>query len=140
MSNNPILSPILSPLDAANLQTLGLLGPGTTPSSHRIHKRRVNGFSNEEYPWVNWPSTSRRREIDPHDGNDGSRLPTTFLAFILECTVNNTPGALTEEDDDWRRCLDKCGINKTTQDAIMDPDPELTYIRLSDSCLHWIRD
>ncbi|KFY52567.1 hypothetical protein V496_08347 [Pseudogymnoascus sp. VKM F-4515 (FW-2607)] len=173
MSNDPILSP----LDLANLQSLGLFGPGTTPSSHRLHKRRVNRFSDEEYRdiplsaplssqdafftipatvisletltyvglsskkskeiWKEWTTTSPLQAADP---DDESNLTATFLSFILERTVNNTADAVTEDDLKWRNCLDECGINKDTQDAIMDPNPKLTYMRLSDSCLHWARD
>lgn len=40
---------ILAPLDAANLQNRGLLGPGNTTFSHRLHKRCLNRSSDEEH-------------------------------------------------------------------------------------------
>jgi hypothetical protein len=42
-------STILAPLDTADLLSHGLLGPGKTTRSHRIHKRRLNRSSDEEY-------------------------------------------------------------------------------------------
>ncbi|KND87497.1 hypothetical protein TOPH_07846 [Tolypocladium ophioglossoides CBS 100239] len=42
-------STILAPLDVANLASHGLLGPGRTTGSLRIHKRRLNASSDEEH-------------------------------------------------------------------------------------------
>ena len=39
---------VLAPLDSANLLSHGLLGPGRTAGSHRLHKRRLNRSSDEE--------------------------------------------------------------------------------------------
>jgi hypothetical protein len=39
---------ILAPLDSTNLLNHGLLGPGRTTGSHRLHKRRLNRSSDEE--------------------------------------------------------------------------------------------
>jgi hypothetical protein len=40
---------ILAPLDAAHLLSQGLLGPGRTTGSRRLHKRRLNRSSDEEH-------------------------------------------------------------------------------------------
>lgn len=85
--------------------------------------------------WTNWPPTSPRRETDPDDGF-GSTV--TFLDFIIGCSVENTVDTVAEDDLEWRECLDACGINTATQDAIM--DPKFRYVRRSNSCLHWARD
>lgn len=46
----------------------------------------------------------------------------------------------TSDDDDtkWFECIDRCGINQDTQAAII--DPVFRRIRLTESCLFWIRD
>lgn len=59
--------------------------------------------------WTNWPSTGPQRETDP---DDGCGLVVTFLDFLVGHSVGNTADAVTEEDDEWRSCLDKCGIDK----------------------------
>jgi hypothetical protein len=40
---------ILAPLDAANLQDLGLVGPVNTHGTRRLHRRRLNRSSDEEH-------------------------------------------------------------------------------------------
>ncbi|KAK0737417.1 hypothetical protein B0T21DRAFT_347788 [Apiosordaria backusii] len=44
-----VRTPLLSPLDAANLTSQGLLHPGTTPNTHLLHKHRLFPFAEEEY-------------------------------------------------------------------------------------------
>lgn len=80
--------------------------------------------------WVDQASTSPSR--------DQGELSGAFLAFILAHTVEGGDNAITEEDEDWWRCLDECGVDKGLQDDIMDPN--FTYLRLSDSCLYWVKD
>lgn len=45
-------------------------------------------------------------------------------------------GALQLPDVEW--LVDVCGLSVDTQDAIM--DPHFTYLRISNSCLSWVRD
>ncbi|KAL6886376.1 hypothetical protein HDV57DRAFT_508543 [Trichoderma longibrachiatum] len=46
----------------------------------------------------------------------------------------------TDDNDDfkWLECMDQCGINRSTQAAIM--DPVYKRLRLTRSCLNWLRD
>ncbi|ELR04606.1 hypothetical protein VC83_04151 [Pseudogymnoascus destructans] len=171
---------ILAPFDAANLQNRGLLGPGNTTSSQRLHKRCLNRSSDEEHSdiplsapissqnafatipavlisletliyvglsgqkanelWNQWTNWQRgpydpRRETDPDDGG----LTVTFHDFIIGWSVTNRADAVGDDDDhEWRKCLDACGIDAATQDAIMDPN--FTYLRRTNSCLYWAKD
>ncbi len=85
--------------------------------------------------WTNWPADGPRREIDADDG--GLQVP--FLDFIIgHATRGNKPDTIGESDIEWRECLDTCGIASDTQAAIMDPN--FTFLRLSRSCLDWVRD
>jgi len=43
---------ILAPLDAQDLRTRGLLHPSGTNGAHRLHRRLVNGDSDEEYKHI----------------------------------------------------------------------------------------
>ncbi|KFZ12729.1 hypothetical protein V502_06966 [Pseudogymnoascus sp. VKM F-4520 (FW-2644)] len=86
--------------------------------------------------WSNWPPTGPRRETDP---DDGFGYTVTFLDFIIGgYSVENTVDTAAEDDLEWRRCLDACGINTATQDTIM--DPKFRKLRLSNSCLYRARD
>jgi hypothetical protein len=170
---------ILAPLDAVDLLSRGLLGPGTTTGFCRLHKRLLNRWSDAEYHdipldisleppaagdafsmiptvlisyetlvhvglsevkatelwnrWINWPVSGPRREIDTDDGG----LRVDFIDFIIGPLENQVD---TAEDNDlrWRECLNACGIDVSVQDAIMDPHFE--YLRLSESCLYWVKD
>lgn len=190
---------IIAPLDAANLLSHGLLTPGPTTGSCRIHKRRLNRSSDEEHSnlalpipaasldpsdeehgnlalpilvesldasdafatiptalisretlthvrlseeksaelweiWINWPAFGPGRETDIEDWG----FQITFIEFILGGLENQIDA--TEDDDvQWRACLDACGIDTAgLQDGIM--DPHFKYIRLSASCLYWVKD
>src|SRR5690349_15737120 len=171
---------ILATLDATNLRNCGLLHASNTTASQRLHKRRLNRTSDEEYHdiplstpissseaqdafvtiptdlvsletllhvgfsntkatelwnrWTNWPTTGPRREIDP---DDGSGLQVCFLDYILGNLENNIDSA-GDDDLEWRACLNTYGIDKDTQDAIM--DTHFRDLRLSSSCLYWVKD
>jgi hypothetical protein len=170
---------ILGALDAANLQNQGLLGLGHTAGSRRIHRRRLNRLSDEEYhdislnaqldspnasyafatipatlisrdtldyvglspgkadeiwgQWASWPATGPRREIDHDDGG----LQVTFIDFIT-ARLDNYEVVYEDNDAQWRQCLTMCGMSASVQDAIMDPN--FKHIRVSNSCIFWIKD
>ncbi|KAK0708417.1 hypothetical protein B0H67DRAFT_603407 [Lasiosphaeris hirsuta] len=84
--------------------------------------------------WTNWPQNGPRREADP---DDGGGLQVTFIDFIVG-HMENKNDAADESDAQWRECMDACGLSVDAQDAIM--DPHFTYLRLSSSCLSWVRD
>ncbi|KAK4155550.1 hypothetical protein C8A00DRAFT_31595 [Chaetomidium leptoderma] len=83
--------------------------------------------------WANWPPHGPGRETDADDGG----LQVSFIDFIIG-HIRNEPDAADESDAQWRACLQACGIANDMQDAIM--DPHFRYLRLSHSCLYWIRD
>ncbi|KAK0623970.1 hypothetical protein B0T14DRAFT_517332 [Immersiella caudata] len=84
--------------------------------------------------WTNWPKNGPRREVDP---DDGGGLQVTFIDFIVG-HMENKDDATDDNDAQWRECMDGCGLSVDTQGAIM--DPHFTYLRLSNSCLSWVRD
>lgn len=81
--------------------------------------------------WTNWPSLGPRRETDPDDGG----LIVTFKDFIIG-SFENRVDATSDNAQQWRTCLNECGIAVDVQDAIM--DPHFKYLYLSQSCLCWI--
>ena len=83
--------------------------------------------------WTNWPSFPPSREIDPDDG--GPQIP--FFDFICG-QLENYKDVDGDDDAKWRQCLDQCGIDTAVQEAIM--DPKYKNIRLTNSCLFWLRD
>ncbi|RMZ85391.1 hypothetical protein DV737_g732, partial [Chaetothyriales sp. CBS 132003] len=83
--------------------------------------------------WTHWPATGPRRETDIDDGG----LQVTFLDFIIGA-LENQIDAIEDNDDHWQACLDACGIDVDVQRAIM--DPIFKPLRLSDSCLYWVKD
>ncbi|OBT63587.1 hypothetical protein VE03_07318 [Pseudogymnoascus sp. 23342-1-I1] len=91
--------------------------------------------------WTTWQPTEPygpRRETDP---DDGFGLVVTFHDFIIgSVTTNKTDAVGTDDDRGWRQCLDACGINKATQEAIMVLNQKLNRLRRSNSCLYCIKD
>ncbi|KAJ9193586.1 hypothetical protein DTO164E3_7842 [Paecilomyces variotii] len=172
-------STILAPLDSAELINCGLLGPGRTTGSQRLHKRRLNRSSDEENhdislnislsspaadgafamipvalisyetlvyvglseakatelwnQWTSWPAQGPLRETDPDDGG----WIVTFKDFIIG-SFENRVDAADDNDQEWRACLNRCGVAVDVQNAIM--DPRFKYLRLSQSCLYWVND
>jgi hypothetical protein len=84
--------------------------------------------------WSNWPADGPRREVDIED-DGGFRVG--FWDFISG-NIESQPDTTTDDDDDWRRCLDVCGMSSDVQSAIM--DPRFRYLRLSNSCVYWVKD
>lgn len=174
---------IIAPLDYDSLTRLGLISPASSNGICRIHRRRLNRSSDEEYShlpltpisspdlalpdpfvsipdiliseatirylgyeeqvakhlwdrWTNWPAGSPVRETD--DDGEGMYMP--FIEFITGYAEGRGIGIDTAEDDDvaWRSCLAACGVRADIQDAIM--DPVFKHIRLTESCVFWIRD
>ncbi|KAF3076432.1 hypothetical protein CFAM422_001456 [Trichoderma lentiforme] len=66
----------------------------------------------------------------------------TFMDYIVGYSYGHRydPDLNANDDDDakWYACLDRCGINKDTQEAIMDPVFRRT--RLTEACIFWIRN
>jgi hypothetical protein len=170
---------ILGEVDVAILLNQGLLGPGRSNGSRRIHKRRLNRSSDEEYEeipldvslnspsavdafatipitlvswdtleylglstgkadeiwseWTQWPVTGPRRETDPDDGG----LQVAFIDLIT-ARLENYEDVYEDNDAQWYQCLNVCGISTPVQAAIMDPN--FKHIRLTESCIFWVKD
>ncbi|KAL6817198.1 hypothetical protein J3E69DRAFT_375013 [Trichoderma sp. SZMC 28015] len=66
----------------------------------------------------------------------------TFMDYIVGYSYGHRYDSdLNAHDDDdakWQKCMDRCGINKDTRDAIMDPVFRRT--RLTETCIFWIRN
>ncbi|KAL7786840.1 hypothetical protein V8C43DRAFT_324191 [Trichoderma afarasin] len=68
----------------------------------------------------------------------------TFMDYIVGYSYGHghryDPELNANDDDDakWYDCMDRCGINKDTQGAIMDPVFKRT--RLTEACVFWIRN
>ncbi|KAL7960377.1 hypothetical protein V8C34DRAFT_312709 [Trichoderma compactum] len=66
----------------------------------------------------------------------------TFVDYVVGYSYGHRYDSdLNAHDDDdakWYACMDRCGINKDTQDAIMDSVFKRT--RLTESCIFWIRN
>jgi hypothetical protein len=83
--------------------------------------------------WTSWPAHGPRRETDPDDGG----LIVTFEDFIIG-SFENRVDAADDSVQQWLACLNRCGIAADVQNAIM--DPHFDYLRLSQSCLYWVKD
>ncbi|KAM6486005.1 hypothetical protein HDV62DRAFT_352984 [Trichoderma sp. SZMC 28011] len=93
--------------------------------------------------WNKWiaqaPEADPVPEIIPID-----QFELTFMDYIVGYSYGHghryDPELNANDDDDakWYACLDRCGINKDTQEAIMDPVFRRT--RLTEACVFWIRN
>lgn len=81
--------------------------------------------------WTSWLAQGPRRETDV------GGLISTFKDFIVG-SFENRVDAISEDVQEWRACLNECGIAVDVQEAILDPDFE--YICFSESCLYWVKD
>ncbi|KAH8587758.1 hypothetical protein B0O99DRAFT_665269 [Bisporella sp. PMI_857] len=83
--------------------------------------------------WTNWPAQGPRRETDPDDCG----LVVTFKNFIIG-SFENQIDATDDNEQQWRACLNGCGIAVDVQNAIM--DPRFKTLCFSQSCLYWVND
>ncbi|QPH02149.1 hypothetical protein C2857_006355 [Epichloe festucae Fl1] len=95
--------------------------------------KKANSIWNK---WRNWPYP---REIDDDDDDDDPAGPMTFIEVILlQLEPADDCDTYYENDEEWYHFMDRCGINSELQTAIM--DPRFTTIRLTNTCLYWLRD
>ncbi|KAI1403340.1 hypothetical protein F4819DRAFT_231879 [Hypoxylon fuscum] len=168
---------IIDPADEEALLSADLITSAYEDGTRRIHKRRLNSLSDQEYQnlplasassmsssdyyhtipdilisratleylgytearsrelwetWMNWPPDEPKRESD--DIYHG-------VPFIDFATGHVGPQYIDTADDDdstWNHCLNRCGIAAKTQLEIM--DPVFKDIRLTESCLFWVKD
>lgn len=124
----PVSSPEAATLDAyatvpeviISRATLSYLGFKEEVAAHIWHK------------WTNWPAGDIVRETD----DDISGMP--FIEFITGYVNGRRANAVSEDDEEWHSCIEACGIGAEARNAIM--DPVFKTIRLTESCVFWIRD
>lgn len=64
---------------------------------------------------------------------------TPFIDLIIGFSYDRQDLDTSDDNDEkWFECMNRCGINQDTQAAIM--NPVFRHIRLTESCLFWIRD
>ncbi|KAL7807273.1 hypothetical protein V8C26DRAFT_423902 [Trichoderma gracile] len=165
------MPPILSPRDREALVNQGLLSP-SPEGTIKLHKRRLNRFSDEDNGHLPLPSSPastttskelvsletvkylgyddeaaadiwRRWAVLFPQGQPVSELEPVLGKPFTDLIIGFSYGRReldTDDDDDgkWFECMDQCGINSITQTALM--DPAYRQIRLTRSCLYWIRD
>ncbi|KAG5743435.1 hypothetical protein H9Q72_007937 [Fusarium xylarioides] len=86
--------------------------------------------------WVNWPSGPIIRETDP---GGSYTLEVSFLDWMKRHTGNPFSDDVWEDDSSaWLACMEQHGIATELQHAIM--DPHFKDIRLSGTCIGWVRD
>ncbi|KAF5633929.1 uncharacterized protein FTJAE_6915 [Fusarium tjaetaba] len=87
--------------------------------------------------WVNWPSGSMIREIDPRDST--TTLEVSFIYWVKSHTGNPLVYDVWEDDNSaWFRHMEQCGIATELQQSIM--DPRFKDMRLTDTCIGWLRN
>ncbi|KAF4502693.1 hypothetical protein FAGAP_1094 [Fusarium agapanthi] len=86
--------------------------------------------------WVNWPPGFIIRETDPSGSNT---LEVSFLDWMKRHTGNPSTDDVWKDDSSaWLACMEQHGIATELQHAIM--DPHFKGIRLSGTCIGWVRD
>ncbi|KAI1380811.1 hypothetical protein F4677DRAFT_404690 [Hypoxylon crocopeplum] len=83
--------------------------------------------------WTNWPSGNPVRETD----DEISGVP--FIEFVTgHLASDRNIDTFDENNQEWYDCMNHCGTNPEVQASIM--DPIFRDIRLTESCLFWIKD
>lgn len=97
------------------------------------------GFSEEkaETVWNLWCDFPNKPPL-PADGLETKEMQKVWWDFCTRELDTDEKEPSGDSDEEWRRSLDAYGIKQQLKDAIM--DPEFSYLRLSQSCRHWIKD
>ncbi|KAL6872961.1 hypothetical protein J3F83DRAFT_594552 [Trichoderma novae-zelandiae] len=118
----------------------GAQKPATLLAKDLISRATIKylGFNDEAaaYIWADVPEGLLR-----HMSTDADDWWTrSFIDLVIEYLYLSGQKLNTCDDDDWRwrQCMDRCGINRETRAAIM--DPAFREIRRTQSCLYWLRD
>ncbi|PHH66550.1 hypothetical protein CDD81_7025 [Ophiocordyceps australis] len=139
---------VFAPLDEQNLLGAGLLTPPSSGGKRYVHKRRLNRSSDEEYKYIPISPPSSPLSHADHfsivpDQLHSQATLECHLDFIEIVTdhatrLKRTLDTWAEDDQPWFAYLERCGIRKDIQLAIM--DPKFKSLRLTESCYHWIVD
>ncbi|KAM7187716.1 hypothetical protein V8F20_010853 [Naviculisporaceae sp. PSN 640] len=90
----PKENPLISPLDAADLEAKGLLLKGSTPGFHKIHLRRLHRWSDEEYQHL--PLAPQ-----PLDPRAFVEIPTSLISYETALHVGYSPKKANELWNYW---------------------------------------
>lgn len=148
---------ILDPIDAEVLQQKGLVGP-VLSGSRQISQSLL--YSDPEIddidpgdPTIEIPVFLQSWQTLKYLGFEESKAKEIWQVWTnlgsdgqLEDLVDFAIGVVRKEDEDiwnnqddeWRRHMERMGINRQTIDAIM--HPECKDIRLTGSCNYWVQD
>lgn len=167
---------LLSPKDKEALIHQGLLSSVDSNGTRRLHRRRLNRFSDEEnshlplgfvsiappeifsiipedlvslatIKYLGYDDASAARIwsdwVASAPGDPVPEIDPVFEMHFLEPIIGYSYGrrdlnTYDDNDEKWYECMTRRGINQDTQAAIM--DPAFRRIRLTESCLFWIRN
>ncbi|PSR81950.1 hypothetical protein BD289DRAFT_27632 [Coniella lustricola] len=91
--------------------------------------------------WTRWVSMTGVPNEHDNEARDMQRDIDegliTFLDIIIG-TFRPKPDHASDDDSQWFASMREWGLDNPTQAAIM--EPAFRYIRLSQSCKHWVRD
>ncbi|RFU76541.1 hypothetical protein TARUN_5705 [Trichoderma arundinaceum] len=108
------------PEELVSLATIQYLGYGEESATHI---------------WNRWIASAPGYYVPESDPAFG----TPFIDAIIGYSDRRYDIDTCDEDDEkWHECMNRCGIDRDTQNAIM--NPAFKRIRLTESCLFWIRD
>lgn len=101
------------------------------------------GFTKEraEFIWNQWTNWPYPRETDP-ENEDNPRGNMLYIEVILlhfgSYGSDDEYDTYSENNEEWTYCMDRYGINDELKATMM--DPRFNSIRLTNSCLYWLRD
>ncbi|KAL6872962.1 hypothetical protein J3F83DRAFT_594612 [Trichoderma novae-zelandiae] len=131
----------LPPSPASSTSLMALLDAFSTIPEELVSLATVKylGYNDEAATeiWDRWVARFPRgqpiSELEPV-------LSKPFLDPIIGFSYGRRELDVDDDSNDgkWFECMDQCGINQITQTAIM--DPVYNRVRLTRSCLYWIRD
>ncbi|GAO14397.1 hypothetical protein UVI_02055210 [Ustilaginoidea virens] len=157
----------LASRDHQDLINNGLATPAAPDGTVRIHKRRLHQWADAEYAHLPLSPTPPESSEDHFTTIPAARIslatlkylgfnseradeiwtrwqnwplnPIVFLQFVMDHLEDYVwQDVYDEDDDEWFRYMDLCGINEELQKAIM--DPEFKSMRLMETCLYWLKD
>ncbi|KAH8812206.1 hypothetical protein F5884DRAFT_843557 [Xylogone sp. PMI_703] len=108
------------PGELISLATLKYLGYDAETATQLWHR------------WINWPTGPPYQETAADIGD------ILFIDFVTGYLRRGGVDAVDDNDQAWHSCMNGCGISAELQQAIM--DPVFRTIRLTESCVFWIRD
>ncbi|PTB66894.1 hypothetical protein BBK36DRAFT_1198799 [Trichoderma citrinoviride] len=120
VTSRPQVSPRPLPQDLISIATLRYLG------------------FDEEAAWFIWCDRVCPLVRDEHSLDFNDDVNQAFICHIIEHVHEHGGNTCEDNDQTWHESMAACGIDVWTRRAIM--DPIFKRIRLTQSCLYWVRD